>query len=187
MFNQTKLELVPSIRVALLISIPCLASLILILLADIPLSITLLFIIAHIFISYLCITQFALLTRPQSICSIHVENTTVYLQDKSGKRYIAKPLKKNIIHQKLCLLSFHCEQIAADTSTSNPQTTQKIILTESDTFSSSAENLASRLKKLYAKLLNRMVLKPRRHLVMCSYNTTNSSAYRRIRVWFRFS
>ncbi len=172
MFSQTKLELVPSIRVAGLLTLPCLASLILILLADIPLLFTLLLLGLQLYISYQCISKHAFLTSPNSIFSIQINTDTVYLEDKTGRRYIATLLPKSVIHPIFSLLSFDCEPIITDAKSIKSQDKYGSIYC---------------LKPIYYFLKNRICANPRRHLFICRYNAANLSAYRRSRVWFKFS
>ena len=172
MFNQTKLELLPSIRVACFLALPCLASLVLILLADIPIIFTVLLVFIHIYISYHCISKYAFLASADSICSIHIENSIVYLEDKMGYRYIATLLPKSFIHPIFSLLSFKCEPIMTDVKSANKKYNYDSL---------------THLDAIFYFFKHRIFSSPRRHLFICRYNTSNSSAYRRARVWFKFS
>lgn len=157
MFNQVNLELFPSVRVASLISLPCLASLGLILLADIPLFVTLTLLAIHVIITYRCIRLFGLLNTPSSVSLIELQHNNVYLEDNQGNRFNAKLISKGFIFPSFSLLSFECEKEPAEPEFS------------------------------HSKIKDRFMRKPRRHLFICRYNAPNSNAYRRLRVWFKFS
>ena len=157
MFNQVSLELFPSLRVAGLVSIPCLASLGLILLADIPFFITLILLAIHLIITYRCIRLFGLLNTPSSISIIELQNNQVYLKDTEGIRFKAQLISKGFIFPSFSLLSFECEKGQTESGL------------------------------MHLKIKNRILGKPRRHLFICRYNAFNSNEYRRLRVWFKFS
>lgn len=193
MFSQANLELKPSIRVAILLSIPCIATLILILAAQIPFIISLLLVCIHLSLSYKFITKFALLSSTSSIKFIQANKQTIYLKDKCGRCYIAKSLGNKTLHPAFTLLSFDCEkskensgqvEVIPDELTANTGKSTEII-------SSSIINQKSifpQKLRCYTQNFIRgiIILKNRRHLIICRYNAVNSSDFRRIRVWFRF-
>jgi len=156
-FNQVRLELFPSLRVAGLISLPCLASLGLTLLADIPFFIALTLFVIHLIVTYRCIRLFGLLNTPSSVSIIELRNNEVYLEDNQGNRFNAKLISKGFIFPSFSLLSFECKKEPTESEFS------------------------------HSKIKNRFMGKPRRHLFICSYNALNSNEYRRLRVWFKFS
>lgn len=194
MFNQTKLELKPSIRVAVLLLIPCIATLILILTSQIPFFISFILTCLHLIVSYQVITQFALLRLPSSIIYLEINNKVIYLEEKSGQRYTATPFGKNIIHPVFSLLSFDCnksndllDQTDNDEHIDelNPNSTTEIIDNNIDDLTSDTT-----LQKILAHIdgyISKIFLsKNRRHLFICRYNAVNSSAFRRVRVWLRY-
>lgn len=184
MFNQTRLEIKPSIRVAILLSIPCIASLILILAAQIPLFIFITLISFHLYLSYHIITKLALLSSPHSITTLVIENQTIFLEDQNGTRFTAKSLEKSIIFPVFTLLSFDCEE-AFD---SNLKTVPITEFFTAEKYKSSAGNLIRYSLGIISKLFNKTFLyKNRRHLFICRYNAANPIAFRRVRVWFKFN
>lgn len=195
MSSQTKLALKPSIRVAIFLSTPCIATLILILSAKTPILITIILACFHIVISYQFISKIALLSSPFSIISIHLDNKSIYLEDKLGRRFIAKPLEKNIIYPAFTLLSFECESVNNLSMQTNPtnkadslnqaQTTE--IITTDYRGKLSDHSIIDSLESIKDHIKTRFLSKNRRHLFICRYNAVNSSAFRRIRVWFKFN
>lgn len=195
MFSPIKLELKPSIRVAIFFSIPCLATLVLILTADIPPLFTFLFVCIHLLLSYKIISKLALLSLPSSIQSVRVDKKAIYLEDKSGQLYIAKPVGKNIIHPTFSLLSFDC----IESTTSTPKIIEEecdLALQQKSTTETINGNIIDQNSNLFIdKLLSfkqysidRVFLfKNRRHLFICRYNTDNSRAFRQVRVWLKFN
>lgn len=175
MFNQARLELVPSIKLAGLITVPCLASLMLIMLADIPSLATLLLVLLHTFISYKCISTYGLLKSPTSITIIELHNKDIYLEDVQGNRYLGKLMSKSFIFPAFCLLSFDCKHLSQKESSSNKNSNDNIFMP------SVFSKYIDRFRRF------RIFLKPRRHLFICRYNAHNLNAYRRLRVWFKFS
>ena len=194
MFSQVSLELKPSIRVAILLSIPCIASLILIILAQIPFIILIPLVCIHLILSYRFISNMAFLSFPSSIKCLEINEQAIFLEDKRGQRYIATPSGKNILYQAFSLLSFVCEKsnsLPAQTDVTQAKSKQ---YQESDTeiISTNFDRPRSGFitNKLYINsqslIRKNFLFKNRRHLFICRYNAVNSSDFRRVRVWFRF-
>ncbi len=195
MFNQAKLQLRPSFRVAILLSIPCIATLILILSADIPVIFTISFCLIHTYVSYVFIANIALLSSTNSIQSIEVADNKIYLEDKSGRRFLAQLYGKNILFPTFSLLSFKCEELK-NISTSSPRSNEnssKIIISDTETRflarTSHFPILRSKLllEKIHTFKKDRFLSKSKRHLFICRYNATNPTAFRRIRIWLKFN
>mgnify|MGYP003638948590 FL=1 len=194
MFSQANLELKPSIRVAILLSIPCIATLILILVAQIPFIILIILVCLHLTLSYKFISKFALLNTPSSIKVVQIIQQHIFLEDKSGQRYLATPLAKNIIHPTFSLLSFDCIKTNNLTAQGDeiedefklyPESNSEIMHT--DTINKNTDLLPYKLINLVHDYISTTFLcNNRRHLFICRYNAVNSSAFRRVRVWLRF-
>ena len=191
MFSPNSLALTSSIKVSGLIAIPCLASLLLIVFAEIPLLFTLAFVLIHIFISYQSISLLGFLSKPSSISLIEVLNNKLYLQDQQGHRYTAELISKSFIFPSFSLLSFECEKIQKEPKSTAIclETSQlsQAILSPTDTLILDRSLVFKFFQEPYKLIRARILLKPRRHVFICRYNAANSSAYRRIRVWLKFS
>lgn len=174
MFNQANLEILPSIRVASVLSLPFIAALTLILLANIPIVVTVLLCILLLGLFYHFISNYILLTRSNAINRIELFGDTVYLEDKQGQRYNANLLPNCFIHRKCCLLSFQCEPLAAKKNLHIPPAPL------------SNYRRFNRLSTFFQFIRNRVPTSPRRHLFICRYNIRNVNEYRRLRVWFKF-
>jgi hypothetical protein len=194
-FNQNRLELKPSFRVAILLSIPCIAALLLIISAKIPVFISLIIVGIHLYLSYQFISRIALLASPFSIQFLQIDNQNIYLEDKSGRRYIARPLEKNIIHPAFSLLSFECDPLNSLDSQTQPaeidagleQMTTTEIFTTDLINNSSGKSTRSLLEAIRNFSGTKIPPKNRRHLFICRYNAVDSSAFRRVRVWLKFN
>jgi hypothetical protein len=194
-FNQNRLELKPSFRVAILLSIPCIAALLLIISAKIPVSISLIIVGIHLYLSYQFISRIALLASPFSIQFLQIDNQNIYLVDKCGRRYIARHLEKNIIHPAFSLLSFECDPLNSLASQTQPteinagleQMTTTEIFTTDLINDSSGISLRSLLEAIRDFFSTKIPPKNRRHLFICRYNVVDASAFRRVRVWLKFN
>ena len=194
MFSQNRLELKPSFRVAIVLSVPCIASLILIISAQIPVFISFILICIHLYLSYKFVARTALLTSPASIQSLQIDNQTIYLDDKSGRRFIARPLEKNILHPTFSLLSFECDQLNSVPVHSKPvevdanfeQVNTTEFFSTKQFNDSSNHTFKSILVSIRALLNTKILSKNRRHVFICRYNAVDLNAFRRARVWFKF-
>jgi hypothetical protein len=194
-FNQNRLELRPSFRVAILLSTPCIAALILIISAKIPVFISLTCVGIHLYLSYQFISRIALLASPFSIQFLQIDNQNIYLEDKCGRRYIAWPLEKNIIHPAFSLLSFECEPLnnlpsqtkSAENYMNFEQITTTEIFTTDAINNSSAKSLRNLLESISEFFSTGILSKNTRHLFICRYNAVDLSVFRRIRVWLKFN
>lgn len=193
MFSQANLELKPSIRVAILSSIPCIATLVLILAAQIPFIISILLLCLHLTLSYKFISQIALLSSPSSIRFIQTNEQNIYLEDNSGRCYTAKLLGNKTLHPAFTLLSFDCEK-SEENSVQVEDIPDELLVNHDPGTEIISTNVINQ-KSIFPKKLRcytqdfirkAIILKNRRHLIICRYNAANSSDFRRIRVWFRF-
>ncbi len=195
MFNPTKLELKPSISVATVLAIPCIATLILIISVQLPIAFVLPLVCVHLFLSYRFISTVALLSLPRSIQAIQIENQQIYLVDKGNQRFLAQPVGKSIIHPLFTFLSFECEHLTAPlTIQKSLQNSPALGAEESNEIIDITDNgeivsniHSSKTASLLSYFRNRFHGKNTRHLIICKYNALNSSAFRRLRVWLKFN
>lgn len=193
MFNQTRLELKPSPRLAIILSIPCFASLALVICSKLPVFVTALIICIYCLVIYRLITRYCLLKSEKSISLIEIRSNKIYLQNKKGLRYQAKPLKNNIIYPCFTLLSFECIALPSE---------RKAYILDRPTNSERQTNRQTVLFKRYIEALylnsiffNRLksALSPklpwhndRQTILLSRYNVMSLRDFRRIRVWLKF-
>tara|TARA_R110001592_G_scaffold138511_5_gene357746 strand:+ start:45143 stop:45586 length:444 start_codon:yes stop_codon:yes gene_type:complete len=145
--------------------------------------------------SYRFISNVALLASPLSIQILQIKNQSIYLEDKSGRRFVAKPLKNTLIHPTFSLLSFDCEPIndlsfqtkSAQNKNSPYQSSSTEIIHIASLDKTTNTKTRTILEKIQHFLPKRILSENRRHLIICRYNAVDSSAFRRIRVWLKFN
>lgn len=169
MFNQTNLQLKPSLPLALILGTPFLSALVLFILISLPLIGTTLLVSLSGLCGYYFLNRYAFLSDQRSIICVESSHSQIFLTDRSGQRYLAIPLSDAIIHPWFSLLSFECEALE-----------EKQTIQHNLSFAALIESLGRRIPSLFIR-------KEIRHVIICRYNVSCLSEYRRLRVTLNFS
>ena len=133
------------------------------------------------------LNRYAFLRSKSSIIKVESGKSQFFLCDRSGQRYLAKPINSAIIHPWFTLLSFSCEALEQEQPSQHKASlTEKHILTKKHTLAEK-HPLAELVEALCKRMQYSACRKDIRHVIICRYNADNLDAYRRLRVLFKFS